>query len=387
MGAAVVRAYGLEDRTDVRLKRAIDQRYRAQIVAHWRSATLFPLGTMFYAVACRRRSWSSAPCSGRGGGSRSASVTAFIFLSDLFLHLFMDLPEIYSETQTAIAGWRKILTVLDLPVEIVEPANGVELPKGALAVRRSDVRYSYREGPRCCTAITVDVGAGRTSRSSARPGAGRRRSRSSSRAWPIPRRSDRRSTGSTSARSRRHRGGARSGWFPRTGSCSTSPFARTCAFGRPGATDRDVETAFEELGLGRVGGVASRGARHPRRRARRGALGRRTPARLARAGADRPARAADPRRGDERGGPGHRTPGHRSAPPALGRTYRDHDRPPAVDRRARGAGLVLRRGPPGRRGHARGVASRAAGSTRGCTRAGSATYATSTSARSDPDAG
>ena len=38
MGAAVVRAYGLEDRTDRRLKRAIDERYRATIVARYRSS-------------------------------------------------------------------------------------------------------------------------------------------------------------------------------------------------------------------------------------------------------------------------------------------------------------------------------------------------------------
>ena len=51
MGAAVVRAYGLEDQTDRRVKRAIDERYRATVVAHWRSATLFPISTFFYAVA------------------------------------------------------------------------------------------------------------------------------------------------------------------------------------------------------------------------------------------------------------------------------------------------------------------------------------------------
>ena len=62
--------------------------------------------------------------------------------------MFTDLPEIYSETQTAIAGWRKVLAVLDLPVEIVEPVPGVELPAGALSVHAEDVEYRYREGGR-----------------------------------------------------------------------------------------------------------------------------------------------------------------------------------------------------------------------------------------------
>ncbi len=38
MGAAVVRAYGLEHRVDERVKRSIKDRYRAQVVAHLRAA-------------------------------------------------------------------------------------------------------------------------------------------------------------------------------------------------------------------------------------------------------------------------------------------------------------------------------------------------------------
>ena len=70
----------------------------------------------------------------------------------MFLHVFTDLPEVYSETQTAIAGWRKILAVLDLPVEVVEPADGVELPRGALSVEAATCATATGRAPRCCTA-------------------------------------------------------------------------------------------------------------------------------------------------------------------------------------------------------------------------------------------
>ena len=43
MGAAVVRAYGLDEQTFGRVRGAIDRRYQAEVVAHLRSATLFPL--------------------------------------------------------------------------------------------------------------------------------------------------------------------------------------------------------------------------------------------------------------------------------------------------------------------------------------------------------
>ena len=79
----------------------------------------------------------------------------------MFLSVFEDLPEIYSETQTAIAGWRKILAVLDLPVEIEEPTDGVRLPThGALDVAVHDLTFAYRDGPAVLRDIDVTI-AGR----------------------------------------------------------------------------------------------------------------------------------------------------------------------------------------------------------------------------------
>src|SRR4051794_41417642 len=51
MGAAVVRAYGLDESVDRRVKRAIGDRYRAQMVAHRRASTLFPMAVIFWALA------------------------------------------------------------------------------------------------------------------------------------------------------------------------------------------------------------------------------------------------------------------------------------------------------------------------------------------------
>ena len=146
MGAAVVRAYGLDEHTDQKVKRAIDQRYRAEVDG------ALPGGDAVAAVVGLLRAVavavvvSSARSTGREWGMTFGQVTAFLFLADVFLHVFTDLPEVYAETQTAIAGWRKILAVLDMPVEIVEPVDGVELPRGALSVEADDVRFSYREG-------------------------------------------------------------------------------------------------------------------------------------------------------------------------------------------------------------------------------------------------
>src|SRR5215210_3596497 len=160
MGAAVVRAYGLDEHTDRKVKHAIDQRYRAEVLAHFRAATLWPLSSVFYAL-----SLSVVVILGAFFGQRWSltfgEIAAFLFLADVFLHVFTDLPEVYSETQNAIAAWRKILAIHDMPVEIVEPAHGVELPRGALSVEARDVRFSYREGPEVLHGITLTVPAGR----------------------------------------------------------------------------------------------------------------------------------------------------------------------------------------------------------------------------------
>src|SRR4051794_41977277 len=47
-----------------------------------------------------------------------------------------------------------------MPIEIVEPVPGVELPRGALSVDADDIRFTYREGPEVLHGITLSVPAG-----------------------------------------------------------------------------------------------------------------------------------------------------------------------------------------------------------------------------------
>jgi putative ABC transport system ATP-binding protein len=248
MGAAVVRAYGLEDQTDRRVKRAIDERYRATIVAHWRSAALFPIATFFYAIAVSIIVALGASL-GPDWGLTFGRVSAFIFLSDVFLHVFTDLPEVYSETQTAIAGWRKILTVIDLPVEIVEPEGGIDLPAGPVTVRTTDLDYSYREGGPVLHGISVDVASGAHIAIVGQTGGGK-----TTFAKLLARLADpaggRIEIGGidlreVSASSRRKA----IRMVPQDGFLFDTTVRENVRYGRPAASDRDVETAFDELGL------------------------------------------------------------------------------------------------------------------------------------------
>ena len=159
MGAGVVRAYGLDERTDIRVKHSIDRRYRAQVVAHLRAATMFPIAAVFWGVALTVVVVVGTTF-GPEWGLTVGQTAAFLFLADLFLRPFVDLPEIYSQTQTAISGWRKVLAVLDMPVEIAEPSPGRGLGDGAVSVWADGVSYSYAPGRPVVRDVDVQIEAG-----------------------------------------------------------------------------------------------------------------------------------------------------------------------------------------------------------------------------------
>jgi putative ABC transport system ATP-binding protein len=167
----------------------------------------------------------------------------------VFLHVFTDLPEIYSETQTAIAGWRKILAVLDLDIEVVEPANGVLLPGGPLSVETEDVRFAYREGPEVLHGITLSVPAGGHVAIVGETGCGKTTfAKLMSRlADPVSGRIviggvDLRDVQSDSRRTRIR-------MVPQDGFLFGTTVRENVRYGRPAATDTEVEAAFVELGL------------------------------------------------------------------------------------------------------------------------------------------
>jgi putative ABC transport system ATP-binding protein len=249
MGAAVVRAYGLEERVDNRVKRSIRDRYDAQVLAHFRTATMFPISTLFWGVSLSVVIYVGATW-GPGWGLTFGRVSAFLFLADLFLHPFTDLPEIYADTQTAIAGWRKILALLAMPVEIVEPSPGMTLPQGALSVVAEDVRYSYGENTEVLHGVSMDVPAGAHVAIVGETGSGKSTFVRILTRFADPRSGrvlidgvDLREVAPESRRSAIR-------MVPQDGFLFGGNVRENVRFGREGASDAEVDAAFEELGLG-----------------------------------------------------------------------------------------------------------------------------------------
>lgn len=146
MGAGVVRAYGITSRSRRRLHRVIDEQYRAEVSAARYFALMFPLGDIFGGVALAAvlglGTWY-----GPSWGLDVGGLVACLFLVNLILSPVAELGEVLDQTQTAIAGWRKVLDVFDIPVEVVEPDPGRVLPGGPVEVRVEGLGFAYRPRP------------------------------------------------------------------------------------------------------------------------------------------------------------------------------------------------------------------------------------------------
>ena len=249
MGAAVVRAYGLEERIDTRVKRSIRDRYNAQVQAHFRTATLFPMATVFWGLSLSVVIFVGATFGPRWGLT-FGRVSAFLFLADMFVHTFTDLPEIYAETQTAIAGWRKILALLELPVEIVEPSPGVTLPRGPLSVRAEDVSYRYGDGPLVLHDVSLEVPAGAHVAIVGETGSGKTTFSKLLTRLADPALGEIRVEDVALREVARASRQAAVRMVPQDGFLFDMTVRENVRAGREGAGDREIETAFEELGLG-----------------------------------------------------------------------------------------------------------------------------------------
>ena len=160
-GASVIRAYGLEGRARRRLERSIDRQYRASMRAARYFAAMYPVGDMFGATALAAVAAAGAWW-GPSWGLDAGKLVAFLFLVNLVLEPIAEMGEVIDQTQTAIAGWRKILAVLALPIEVEDPApdEAIELPTGPLSIEVSNLEFSYRDDVLVLHAVDVSIPAG-----------------------------------------------------------------------------------------------------------------------------------------------------------------------------------------------------------------------------------
>ena len=158
-GVEVVRTYGYREPTRRRVRSAVDSQYRQQLVAARYFSLVLPISDVL-GVAAIASVIGAGVWWGGAWGVSSGELVAFVFLSNLLVAPITELGEVLDQTQTALAGWWKILNVLDTPVEVVDPVEPRPVPGGALEVRAEAVEFSYRTGGLVLRGIDVVLTAG-----------------------------------------------------------------------------------------------------------------------------------------------------------------------------------------------------------------------------------
>jgi putative ABC transport system ATP-binding protein len=145
-GSAVIRAYRLGPRTTAEARTSVDRHRNSSIRAGTIAAFLFPSGELF-SVLTIAAVLIAGTAMGPGAGLTTGAMVGFIFLCYRFLEPVAEFTEILDQTQTAVAGWRRVLGILERPITITDPDGGRELPRHAPSIELDDVTFRYRPRP------------------------------------------------------------------------------------------------------------------------------------------------------------------------------------------------------------------------------------------------
>ena len=159
MGIRVIRAYADAPAARKRLHGAIDRQYRAQLKARFFFAIMFPISDIFSGLTLAAIVGVGVWW-GPGWGLQAGTLIAVVFLANMVVQPVAEIGEVLDQTQTALAGWRKVLNLLEEPIDVVEPVPGIELPAGALAVSAVGVKFEYEPGQPVLHGIDLQLSAG-----------------------------------------------------------------------------------------------------------------------------------------------------------------------------------------------------------------------------------
>jgi len=174
VGAATIRAYGVEDRTAERIDVAVDDHRRAAIGAQARAVIAFTSGQLVSGLTTAVVIVVGTVLA-VNGTLTLGELLAFLFLVNLFTTPVQQATEILNEMQNAVAGWRRVIGIIDTAADVADPAGaGVDLPRGPITVDFDHVGFAYPGGepvlhdvslriePRSRVAIVGQTGSGKS---------------------------------------------------------------------------------------------------------------------------------------------------------------------------------------------------------------------------------
>ena len=160
VGAETVRVYGVNKRTQRRLDRANVNHRRAAVRAQTMVALAFS-GGVFSSGLAIAVVMVVGTFLGMAGDLSVGRLVAFFFLVQLFTGPVQIATEVLNELQNAVAGWRRVIAIMESPIDVADPVDGGKEPAaGPIDIEFSDVSFSYPTGPRVLSDINVHIPAG-----------------------------------------------------------------------------------------------------------------------------------------------------------------------------------------------------------------------------------
>jgi ABC-type multidrug transport system fused ATPase/permease subunit len=256
VGAEVIRSYGVSGRTEAKLGDAIEAHRRAQLFALRTSVTSFSVGELVTGLATAAVVVVGVML-GVGGHMGVGELTAFLFLVALFVQPIQVSTEVINEAQNAVAGWRRVLEVLDLRPDVADPASaGRDLPSGPIDVRFRSVGFAYPAtdasgelGPEVLSDVDVAVAARSKVAVVGETGSGKTTFAKLLTRLMDPTRGSVLLGGEALTGVRFSSLRRRVVMVPQDGFLFDASIAENVRFGRPELTDDQVTAAFTELGL------------------------------------------------------------------------------------------------------------------------------------------
>lgn len=158
-GLPTVRAYGMEGHVKDRVDGTLDAQFSAEVRTAVLASSLFSSAELFAGFLTAIVVGVGVVYGGDWGLSAGALV-AFLFLVNLLIDPIQRLVETIDQAQSAGAGLRKILGIVDTPISIEDPVGGTPLEGDALGLTFIDVSFAYPGGPDVITHVSVTVPAG-----------------------------------------------------------------------------------------------------------------------------------------------------------------------------------------------------------------------------------
>jgi ATP-binding cassette subfamily B protein len=141
-GAETLREYGAGEHYAAVVHDASHRRSKHFIRAQVIGAFLFPSGEVF-SVLTLGAVITVGVLRGPAAGLTSGTMVGFVFLIYRLFEPIAELTEIMDQTQTAVAGLRRVVGVLEIPIGPPEPETPTHLPAGTLDVTIDHVDFTY----------------------------------------------------------------------------------------------------------------------------------------------------------------------------------------------------------------------------------------------------